>query len=121
MAHGGRAPQVRKAANERLNDLIDPDRVLREAARLAYSDVTQLYDDNGRFLPMSKWPAHVRSAVSSVEVVKRNLASGDGHVDEVLKVRIWDKPKLIELLAKHLRLFEEQSRLSGELTIKWQE
>jgi len=46
--HGGKAPQVKRKAEERLADLIDPGRVLREAARLAYSDVRELFDEHGR-------------------------------------------------------------------------
>ena len=106
--HGGRAPQVRRKAAERLADLIDPDRALREAARLAYSDIGALLDDRGNLLPIRAWPREIRAAVGQVEVVRRNVDSGDGHTDDVLKVRLWDKPRALELLAKHLGLLKER-------------
>jgi hypothetical protein len=72
--HGGAAPQVKRKASQRLADLIDPDRALREAARLAYSDVRELVDpDTGRLRPMKDWSEHVAAAVSSIEVTNRNL------------------------------------------------
>jgi hypothetical protein len=37
-------PVKRKAADQ-VTDLIDPDRALREVARLAYSDVGELFDE----------------------------------------------------------------------------
>lgn len=106
--HGGKAPQVQAKAQERLADLIDPDRALREAARLAYSDITQLFDDAGNVLPIKQWPPELAAAVGSIELVKRNVDSGDGQTDDVLKLRLWDKSKNLELLFKHLGLIKER-------------
>lgn len=91
-----------------LADAIDPDRVLREAGRLAYSDIRELFDENGNFLPIKKWPDDVARAVASVEVVKKNVTTGDGKVDDVLKVRLWDKPgKLQNLMTHHGQLTQK--------------
>lgn len=119
MAHGGLAPQVRRKAAERLADLIDPDRALREAARLAYSDVRELFDAAGNLKPVKEWPDSLAAAVGSVEVVKRNVDSGDGKTDDVLKVRLWDKPKNLEMLFKHLGLLTERLEHTGGIEIRW--
>lgn len=113
--HGGGAPQVKRAAAERLADLIDPDRALREAARLAYSDIRELFDDKGNMLPVKQWPDHLAAAIASIEVVKKNLAAGDDKVDDVIKVRVWDKPKNLEMLFKHLGLLEERIKADVKL------
>lgn len=118
--HGGGAPQVRAKANERLADLIDPDRALREAARLAYSDVRELYDDQGRLKPMKDWPDDLAAAIGGVEFVRRNVDGADGHSDDVIKVKVWDKPKMLEMLFKHLGLLVEREEHSGVIEIKWQ-
>jgi len=118
--HGGSAPHVRAAANERLADLIDPDRALREAARLAYSDVRGLFDENQKLKPMKDWPEGLAAAVASVEVVRRNVDSGDDHTDDVIKLKLWDKPKNLEMLFKHLGLLTEKLEHSGSIEIKWQ-
>ena len=118
--HGGGAPQVRRKANERLADLIDPDRALREAARLAYSDLGELIAE-GRVKSLNEWPPELRAAVSSFEVVKGNVDQGDGESDTVVRVKLWDKPKALEMLFKHLDLFSaEKHNLSGEISFKWQ-
>lgn len=120
-AHGGRAPQVRAKANERLADLIDPDRALREAARLAYSDPRELFDAAGQLRPVKDWPDALAAAIGSIEVVKRNVDSADGKTDDVIKVKVWDKPKALEMLFKHLGLLTEKLEHSGGITIKWEQ
>jgi hypothetical protein len=117
---GGGAPQVKQKAAERLADLIDPDRALREAARLAYSDVRELVDpETGRLKPMREWADAVAAAVSSIEVTKRNLEAGDGKQEDVVKIRLWDKPKNLELLFKHLGIIKERHEVSGNWD-KWE-
>jgi hypothetical protein len=113
--HGGAAPQVRRKAAERLADLIDPQRALREAASLAYSNVQEIFDEHGNLLPIKDWPAHLAAAIASVEVVKRNLSGADGEVDTVCKVKLWDKPRNLEMLFKHLGLLIDRVHVTGEL------
>ena len=115
--HGGRAPQVKRKAAERLADLIDPDRALREAARLAYSDIGELLDAHGAIKPVRQWPDHIRAAVSSMKVTKYNRGGNDGEQEDVVELKLWDKPKNIELLFKHLGLLVERVEVSGELTL----
>jgi len=112
---------VKRKAAERLADLIDPDRALREAARLAYSDVRDLYDDAGKLKPMKDWPDDLAAAVGGVEFVRRNIEGGDGHSDDVIKVKVWDKPKALEMLFKHLGLLVEKVEHSGGIELKWRE
>ena len=115
--HGGSAPQVKRKAAERLADLIDPDRALREAARLSYSDIRELFDDTGQLKPMKDWPDHIAAAVSSVEVLQRNVTAGDGQQEHVHKIRLWDKPKNLEMLFKHLGLLIERMDHTGKIVI----
>jgi phage terminase small subunit len=110
---------VRAKAAERLADLIDPDRALREAAALAYSDLTTLFDDKGNLLPKEKWPAALRPAIRKIEVVRKNVTAGDGQTDDVLRVEAWDKVKALEMIAKHLGLFEEKVTHEGRIEIGW--
>jgi hypothetical protein len=120
--HGGLAPQVRRKAAERLQDLIDPDRLLREAAKLAFSDISQLLGEQGALLPVSQWPKELRGAVAGVKLTKKNPTSGDGVQEDVIEIKLWDKPKAVELLAKHLGLLTErvQIALDGEFVRRLQ-
>lgn len=119
--HGGRAPQVRRKAAQRIKDMlaeaIDPNRVLRESARIAYSDIRQLFDEKGRLLPIQEWPEDIARAVAGVEVVKRNVYSDDGQVDDVIKLKLWDKTvKLSNLMKHHGQLTEKvELKVSGAI------
>ena len=118
VTHGGRAPQVKAKARERLLDMIDPDRVFREMARIAFADPSLVFDKDGNLLPLKDWPPSMKRSLAGIEVVKRNLTSGDGEIDQVLKVKFWDKPKVLEQMAKVLQMFVEKTEVKGELVIK---
>ncbi len=92
---------MRRKANERLADLIDPDRVLREAANIAYSDLRDLFDEHDRLLPPSKWPDWAAPAISSIEVTDGTISGGTA---SVTKIKAWDKLTAIGLLFKNLGL-----------------
>src|SRR5687768_12526908 len=63
--HGGSAPQVRRKALERLEHLIDPERVLRQAAALAYSDIRDAFTPSGNLITNPHdWPAPFAAAVA---------------------------------------------------------
>jgi len=119
--HGGCAPQVKAAAQERLADLIDPDRALRTAAALAYSDITAIYDDNYALKPLKDWPLALRQAVKRIEPRLANVDPGDGAADKVLRLELHDKIKPLEMLFKHMGLLEEHVKHSGEITLGWKE
>ena len=115
--HGGSAPQVKRKAQERLEDLIDPDRALREAAQLAYYNIQDLLDDQGNVRPIKEWPRALASAVSSIDITKKNLSAGDGKQEDVVRIRLWDKPANLTLLFKHLNLLTERLHLSADKEI----
>ena len=115
--HGGSAPQVKRKALERLEDLIDPDRALREAAKLAYSNIQDLLDEEGKVRPMKEWPRELAAAVSSIDMTKKNLTAGDGKQEDVIRIRLWDKPSNLTLLFKHLNLLTERLHLSADKEI----
>jgi hypothetical protein len=56
----------------------------------------------------SIYTTQVRRAIVSVEVAKRNLAAGDGTQEYVHKVKLIDKGRMHELLARHVGLFEPE-------------
>lgn len=116
--HGGGAPQVQAKASERVRDMladaIDPDCSMRETARLAYSDIRALFDDNGRLLPVKQWPEDIARAVAGVEVVKRNVYSDDGQTDDVIKVKLWDKGSRLENLMKHHGKLMDRLEITGD-------
>lgn len=116
--HGGSVGRVKAKAAERVRDAlamaIDPERVLREVGRLAFSDIRELFDDAGKLLPVKQWPEDIARAVKSVEVVRGNVDKGDGKYDEVVKIQLWDKPRPGENLMKHHGQLTDKLELSGD-------
>lgn len=119
--HGGAAPQVKAAAKERIADLIDPDRMLREAAALATSDLLDYYDDDWNLKPKSEWTPKMRAAAKQVEPVMRDITPGErGPQEMVRKLVLHDKSKNVELLFKHFGMLEKKMAVEGHITVGWQ-
>lgn len=100
---------------------LDAERAIREAAALAFSDVAAFYDDNGNIKPMKEWTPAMRAAVQSLETLERDVTPGErGPAAKVHRLKLWDKPKNLDLLFKHLGLLIEKVQHSGDVTFKWQ-
>ncbi|MCO5962347.1 MULTISPECIES: terminase small subunit [Sinorhizobium] len=91
------------------------ERVLKELSRIGFSDLRRVFDANGRLLRPEEWDDDTAAAVASVEVVTRNI--GDGEVEHVHKIKVWDKNSALEKLAKHLGMFIERVEHSGSMSL----
>ena len=89
-------------------------RTLEEMRRLAFSNVQDLFDENGDMRPIQELTREQAACIASIEVVMKNATAGDGKVDRILKVKTWDKPKVIEMLGKHFALLVDRVRVEGD-------
>ena len=112
---------MKRKAAERLADLIDPDRALRTAAALAYSDLTEVYDEHYKIKPVREWPPELRQAIKKMSPRTFNADSTDGAQDHVLQLETWDKPRALEMLFKHLGLLTEKLEHSGRIELRWRD
>ena len=96
-------------------------RVLEELRRLAFSDVRGLFDERGNLRPLHELNDEQAAAIASLEVVIKNAKAGDGETDTIHKIKVWDKTRSLEMLAKHFALLTERVNHDGELLIKWQD
>jgi hypothetical protein len=89
-----------------------PSTTLREAAWIAHADISRIFKEDGvtihRIIDL---PIEVRRCIASVKVLKRNLTTGDGKMDEVIEVKFWNKNQALELLAKCQGLIDGQAGL----------
>lgn len=99
---------------------ITAERVLQEMGRLAFSDVSRLFKPDGSLKPLSALTPDDSACIAGLEVIIKNAEAGDGHTDKVHKIKVWDKSKNLEMLAKHLGLFIEKVEHSGGIEIHWQ-
>lgn len=92
---------------ERLS--IRADRVLEEAAILAHSDIADYeYQGDGKVDVRDKIDPKLRRAIGKVKFKKRSWYDKQLEqvvTEEEVEIGLWDKPKSIEQLGKHLGLF----------------
>jgi hypothetical protein len=99
-----RKPEISKVvvANEkrRLDEnRVSATRVIEENRRIGFNDPRRFIDSNGNLKPITDWTEDMASAVSKIEVVKKNAAAGDGHTDTVVKLWFWNKNAALFLQA----------------------
>lgn len=90
------------------------ERIVREAAAVAFSDIRQLYDADGGLLPIGQWPDGVAESIAGIEVEELFEGRGEAreHVGRLRKVKRWDKTKALEILAKYKKLFDDGAKVS---------
>jgi phage terminase small subunit len=93
------------------------DRTLEELAGVAFSNVQRLFTPTGDLIPVHELPPAVAASLASVEWVMKNATSGDGKVDRVLKIKMCDKVRGLELLAKHFALLVDRIEVSGDVSL----
>lgn len=98
---------ARNAAAKRLR--ISADKVLRELARIAFSDVGDLVDDSGNLTPLYRLPIDTRRAVSGVKVRRqvRRREGEDDVTDSEIEYKLWSKTDALQKLCTHLGLAQE--------------
>lgn len=88
---------------------ITQDRVLQELAAIGFSDIRKIFAD-GRLLESSEWPDDVAPAISAAEFETRNL--GKGKIEHVAKLKLWDKGRALEAIARHLGMMRQDVNLN---------
>lgn len=116
LLHHPRVAAAIDAANAaRAKELaIDAKRVLEEFACIAFADLRAVIDWDEDGLRVKPQEAIGRIAGPAIAEISER-ASGGG---KLLKVKLFDKLRALELLAKHLGLFAKEARKAGpDLTI----
>jgi phage terminase small subunit len=99
--------------NRRLQLTADEARELNSF--IARFDPAEMFDEKGALLHITKMPRHIRCALKSIKVVRKNLTSGDGVTDMILDVQSWDKNSAIQREYQYHGLLVEKVELSGAL------
>jgi phage terminase small subunit len=109
-------PCIQTAIREAMEDRekrtnIRSDKVLREIARIGFSDIRKAFDDSGELKQLKELDDDTAAAISSIEII----SSGDGSL--IKKIKVWDKNSALEKLCKHLGLYDAE-KLSIDLKAK---
>lgn len=82
--------------------------VVRRMATLAFGDIGDLFGPDGRLLSIHEMPAAARATLAGFQVERRR-DNPDDPVD-VVKIKRVDQLRALEMLARHLGLFEADNR-----------
>ena len=85
---------------------LSANRILEELRLVALSNVRDLVDSNGNIRPLESLSPQEAATIQSFEVVLKNATAGDGIIDRVLKIKLWDKTKALDLAMQHLALLQ---------------
>lgn len=92
--------EIKAKAQE--NTGITVDRVLEEYAKIAFSDISEAIEVDGTnayLKPFDKLPKRVTASISSITF---STMEGKHGTSSKMSIRLWDKGKALEGLAKHL-------------------
>jgi phage terminase small subunit len=98
--------------------LITADEVILELKRVAMLDIKEAFDENGNLKNLEDMPEDTRRAISGIETEIEYSGKGADReeVGFVKKIKLSDKVRALELLAKHLKLLTE--KVEGEIILK---
>ena len=80
--------------------------VLEELRIQAHSRIGDFFDASGELKPLHTLSAAQQACISGYEMVMKNATAGDGQTDRVLKIKLWDKMKALDLAMQHFALLQ---------------
>lgn len=91
---------------------VTQDRVVRELAKIAFLDMTQVVDSYGRI--RNDATPEDRACIESI---KYKSSSGDQGESVEREVKVASKLKALELLGKHLGMYSDKLNIEGTLPV----
>lgn len=120
LSHPLVSPYIEHLRQQQMDNMgVTKDRVLLELCRMAYVDPGDLYDDQGCIKNIKDMPEDVRRSISSIET--KEIYEQDGrkkkYVGDAKRVKLGPKEKALEMLCKHLGLFQLDNLQKSDVTI----
>ena len=100
---------LRRNLNRKLE--ISAENALREIARIAFSDIRRLFDQEGNLKKITALDDDTAAAIASIDIVTK--MNGEENV-RIIKIKLWDKNAAMEKLGKHFRMFVDKVEHSAD-------
>lgn len=93
---------------------VTQDMVIKELAKIAFLDIRKLYTENGQLKNVADIDDDTAGAISSLETLEEYDGYGDDRekIGDTQKVKLLDKTKALELLGRHLGIFNDKLDLN---------
>lgn len=113
-----RSRRFKAASDHRLE--LAMEQLISEIKMIAFSDARECFSADGSLKAPSEWPESVSKAISSVDVVELFDGSGKDKVQigYTKKIRMWDKTKMLETMARMMGMFVDRVHHTGELKLE---
>lgn len=92
---------------------VSADRVIGGLAAIAFGDVRKLFDAAGRLIRVGELDSKTAAAVASIEVID-DAGGKDREPTVTSRIKLADRIRALELLGRHLSLFEKRFVLAGD-------
>ena len=110
-----RNAKVQEYISERMKERekrteITQDMVIKELAKIAFLDIRKLYTENGQLKNIADMDSETAGTISSLETLEEYEGYGDDRekIGDTQKVKLLDKTKALELLGRHLGIFNDK-------------
>lgn len=118
--------RIKKLMEERSERTkINQDMVLKELAIIGFSDIKDICEiEEGGMIVLKTFEKIAEEKTKSIKAIKedriiRETAKGDEMVvHDKVRYELWDKPKCLELIGKHLGMFTDKIEHSGHIDSK---
>lgn len=89
---------------------ITQDMVIKELAKIAFLDIRKLYNENGKLKNIADIDNDTAGAIASLETLEEYEGYRDYRekIGDTQKVKLLDKTKALELLGRHLGIFNDK-------------
>lgn len=93
-------------------------KALTEARRIAFSNIKQLFDDDGKLKDIKDIPDEAAACIASIEIETLYEGRGEGRIPigTTRKVKLWDKNSALDKLFKYHALYKELGSKDNPLT-----
>lgn len=86
---------------------VSAERVMAELAAIAFSDIRDLYDENGQFKPLQELDGDVAASIAGLDVEVPRARGEEEPGDPIVKVKRYDKIAALKLLGQTMKMFTE--------------
>lgn len=94
---------------------ITADRVLKEISRLAFVDPRKFFHDDGSPKAITELDDDSAAALAGMDVV--NIGNSDVGVGQVMKYKLAEKNKSLDMLCRHLGLYDADKSKKTEIAV----
>lgn len=113
----GRSQKYDQAINDRNEHVAE--RVLAEIRALAFTKMTEAFNDDGTIKPVSEWGEDLCRGLAYLEVTELfKPGTKKVQIGVVKKMKFHPKLQALEMAAKNLQLLTQKVEVQGQLTLE---